>query len=182
MGHLLMGQLALEQSGADEVWFVPAPAPPHKLGAVHSDYKIRVDMTRELIDGFPGLTVKELEISLPQPSYTVDTLRYCIKMYPGVQFLFLLGTDSLAQLPDWHEAEVLAEIAEFLVAVRTGHDYAPTAASTRQILPGLQSTVLEMPIIDVSSTWIRERMQEGKTLCGLVPDTVVEQWLAHHHG
>lgn len=181
IGHLVMGQVALEQSQADEVWFIPAPAPPHKLESVHSDYEVRVQMTKALIAGHPGLAVCELEAALPQPSYTVDTLKACLERYPNTLFQFLLGSDSLSQLPGWHQASELTQLVEFIVAVRVGFEYEETINEIRSALPNLRTQVIEMPMLDVSSTFVRDRLQRGQTLCGLVPESVTRIWLSHHN-
>jgi nicotinate-nucleotide adenylyltransferase len=177
-----MGQLALEQTASDEVWYIPAPAPPHKLESVHSDYDVRVQMTQALIEGYFGLRVSELESRLSQPSYTVDTLRACRELYPDIHFQFLLGSDSLAQLPTWHEAVNLTQLVEFVVAVRAGFEYEKTMEDVAQLLPNIRARVVEMPMVDVSSTFVRDRLQHRRSLCGLVPVNVMDIWLAHHHG
>lgn len=176
-----MGQLALEQTAADEVWYIPAPAPPHKLESVHSDYHVRVQMAQALIEGYSGLRVRELESRLSQPSYTVDTLRACRDMYPNIHFQFLLGSDSLAQLPTWHQAADLTQLVEFVVAARVGFEYEKTMEDVSQRLPNLRARVVEMPMVDVSSTFVRDRLQQRRSLCGLVPVSVMDIWLAHHH-
>lgn len=177
-----MGQLALEQSAADEVWYIPAPVPPHKLNSVDNDYTVRVQMAEALIESHPRLVVCEIESTLPQPSYTVDTLRACRDSFPNTHFQFLLGSDSLAQLPGWHQAIELTHLVEFIVAVRAGFEYQMTMDEVSRVLPDIRAQAIEMPMVDVSSTFVRDRLQQKKTLCGLVPTRVMEIWKAHHHG
>ncbi|MCL6598223.1 MAG: nicotinate (nicotinamide) nucleotide adenylyltransferase [Alicyclobacillus macrosporangiidus] len=180
VGHLTMAQLAWEQTGADEVWWLPAPAPPHKARQQVDDYGGRVEMVRALIEGYPHLRLCDIEASLPKPSYTVDTVRVLQTLYPRVSFSFLVGSDSLAQLPSWGRAKELARAIPFWVAVRSGWPFDETYAASRARLPELRAQRLEMPILDVSSTFLRERLERRLPVCGLVPDRVLRVWNKIH--
>lgn len=176
IGHLLMAQLAHEETQA-EVWWLPAPVPPHKLDAPPATpYDVRVEMVRALVAGHSGMQVSTIEAELPKPSYTVDTVAALRQRHPGTSFLFLIGSDSLAALDTWHEAARLTEAVSFLVAVRSGYPFAATYERMRSKLPRLVAQPLEMPLIDVSSSWIRERAARGLPLCGVVPEAVVRIW------
>jgi nicotinate-nucleotide adenylyltransferase len=177
VGHLLMAQLALEQCGAEEIWFLPAPAPPHKQHERPLGHDVRLRMVELLIQGYEGMKVCDIESTLPRPSYTVDTVRACIERFPDCRFRFLLGSDSLAALPTWRQADTLANLIEFIVAVRAGYPFAETLARIRRALPAVRATALEMPIVDVSSTFVRERLLAGRPVCGLVPPQVLNVWL-----
>lgn len=176
VGHLLMAHLALEQLHADGVWFLPAPAPPHKPTEPPLHYPLRVEMVKALIQDEPRFSLCTIEASMPKPSYTVDTVRACKRSYPELRFMFLIGTDSLAQLPTWHRADELTAEVEFLVATRSGHDYHEALGQVNPVLPHLRTEELEMPLVDVSSTWLRARRAADKPLCGLVPEQVVVLW------
>lgn len=177
-----MAQLALEQTNTDQVWMLPAPMPPHKMGEKHLEYAFRVEMTKALIQGYPRLSVSTIEASLEGPSYTVDTIVACRQQYPEYYFRFLLGSDSLADLPTWHEAQRLSREIEFVVAGRSSHMFEPTLLHTRRVLPDLQVEILEMPILDISSRWLRVRLEAGQPVCGLVPDRVLEIWQRQFSG
>jgi nicotinate-nucleotide adenylyltransferase len=177
VGHLLMAQLALEQCEAEEIWFLPAPAPPHKQQERPLGHDVRLRMVELLIQGYEGMKVCDIESTLPRPSYTVDTVRACIERFPDCRFRFLLGSDSLASLPTWREADTLANLIEFIVAVRAGYPFAETLERIRRALPAVRATALEMPIVDVSSTFVRERLSAGRPVCGLVPPQVLDVWL-----
>ncbi len=175
VGHLTMAQLALEQSGADAVWFLPAPQPPHKhLATPH--LTVRKAMVHELIRGYEGLDLCLIEEELPAPSYTVDTIAAVKERWPDHRFEFLIGSDSLAQLPSWHEAARLTLLLPFLVASRTGFPFAPTYEETKQRLPELDARQLSMPLLDVSSTWLRARLEAGLPTCDLCPPAVAALW------
>ncbi|MDQ0190504.1 nicotinate (nicotinamide) nucleotide adenylyltransferase [Alicyclobacillus cycloheptanicus] len=175
VGHLVMAQLALEQTGAASVWFLPAPEPPHKA-RLALPFQTRVALVEALVANYPRLAVSTIEADLPRPSYTVDTVQALQEAHPAQSFVFLIGADSLAQLPGWHQADVLTRRVPFLVAARSGFPFAPTLAQTRRHLPHIQATAIEMPILDVSSTWIRARWEAGQPVCGLVPEPVQAAW------
>lgn len=182
VGHLLMAQLAVEQTGIDEVWLLPAPLPPHKVAQAHLPYPLRLAMTEALIRGKANLRVSTIEASLSGPSYTVDTVQECQKQYPDHQFRFLIGSDSLADLPTWHEAKKLSKLVTFVIAARSSHFIDETLSQTLRELPELRIQVLEMPLLDVSSSWLRTRLEAGKPVCGLVPDGVLQIWQTHFSG
>ncbi|GMA52121.1 putative nicotinate-nucleotide adenylyltransferase [Alicyclobacillus contaminans] len=175
VGHLMMSQLALEQTGADAVWFLPALVPPHKQ-QVQEPFELRVQMVEALIAGMPGMSVCDIERELPVPSYTVDTLRALRRRYPDYRFQFLLGADSLATLPGWYRADELVHMATILVAARTGHSLTDVLSDAKRQLPAMEVRVVEMPLSDVSSTFLRDRLNHGLPTCGWVPEAVLELW------
>ncbi|MCL6445906.1 MAG: nicotinate (nicotinamide) nucleotide adenylyltransferase [Alicyclobacillus sp.] len=178
LGHLLMAQLAYEQTAADEVWWLPAPVPPHKPEDAYVAYADRVAMAELLIADTPYFVVSTIESELETPSYTVDTVRACKARYPDCSFQFLLGSDSLAQLPDWHEAEALTREITFVVASRAGYPFSETLCEVQRCLPDLRAVELVMPLLDVSSTWLRQRLGEGRPVCGLTTPAVLERFQA----
>jgi nicotinate-nucleotide adenylyltransferase len=182
IGHLVMAELALEESGAEELWFLPAPVPPHKMKTHALSYELRVRMTEAMVQGRKGMRVCTIEGDLPEPSYTVHTVSACKRAYPQHVFRFLIGSDSLASLPTWHQAKELVENIEFLVAVRSGYPFQTVYSATLEALPGLRAKAIEMPLLDISSTWLRHRFESGLPLCGLVLPEVEEIWLSARQG
>lgn len=176
VGHLTMATLALEQTGVDEVWFLPAPSPPHKSDITDVSFAWRSRMVGALIHAYPGLRLMQLEQNLPRPSFSVDTVQACQTWYPDVHFSFLMGTDSLLQLPTWHGAKQLATLISFIVVARTDYLMEETLAQVRAVLPDVQARCIEMPLLDISSTWLRERLNQGLDTCGLMPPNVLEVW------
>ncbi len=170
-----MAELAREQTGADQVWFMPAAVPPHK-GRPYQDFAWRTEMVAALIDGRDGLLVCAIEQELPPPSYTVDTVAELRRRHPEHSFWFLIGADSLQTLPTWHGAERLAGDIPFLVAPRAGYPTEELFQRVSRQLPGLRLRAIDMPIVDVSSTWLRQRLLAGKSACGLIPERVVRVW------
>lgn len=176
IGHLMMAQLAYEQTECEAVWVMPAPSPPHKEGLQMSPYEVRRDMTAALIQNGRGLVLCEVEAKRSDLSFTVDTVRILQEQHPDIEFQFLIGSDSLHDLPTWHGSGELTQRIEFIVAARAEAPFAETYARVKEVLPDLRAHLLHMPMLDVSSTFIRERLEQGRPLCGLVPDTVLETW------
>lgn len=175
VGHLAMAQLALEQERADAVWWLPASVPPHKVEQSLS-YGARVRLVSALIEGYARLSICTLEGELPTPSYTVDTVAALHARYPKTRFSFLIGTDSLAQLPTWRRAGDLVSQIDFLVAARSGFPYEETVVATKRRLAELVIRWVEMPVLDVSSSWLRSRWAAKLPLCGLIPERVEQAW------
>lgn len=177
VGHLTMAQLALEQTGVDEVWFLPAPNPPHKQEIGDDTFGWRAAMVTALLEGRAGLRTMPIEEFLPRPSYTVDTVHACQSWYPDVEFSFLLGADSLEQLLTWHGVDELAKRVPFYVVARSGTSALTQVVNIlRESLPELRATAIEMPLLDVSSTWLRERLEAGADICGLISPAVLDLW------
>ncbi|KPV38976.1 nicotinate (nicotinamide) nucleotide adenylyltransferase [Alicyclobacillus ferrooxydans] len=176
IGHLMMAQLAYEQTECEAVWVMPAPSPPHKEGLLVSPYRVRRDMTAQLIAGSQGLVLCEVEAEREALSFTVDTVRILQEQHPDTEFRFLMGSDSLHDLPTWHGSNELTKRIDFMVAARAEAPFEETYARVKEVLPDLRAHLLRMPMLDVSSTFIRERLEQGKPLCGLVPDMVLETW------
>lgn len=176
IGHLTMANLAIEQTDVDEVWFLPAPSPPHKLEITDDTFDWRVRMVDALVQAYPSLRAMSLERHLPRPSFSVDTVQACQTWYPDVHFSFLLGTDNLAKLHTWHDALALTRRIHFFVAARTGYPLDDTLANVRLRLPDLTVHRIDMPLLDISSTWLRTRLQQGLDPCGLIPQNVLNVW------
>lgn len=177
IGHLTMASLALEQIRANEVWWLPAPIPPHKShDSEMRSFELRCKMVEILIQTHVGMRMMPLEAHLPRPSYTVDTIRACQSWFPEIEFQFLLGSDSLAQLPTWHGAEELSERISFVVATRTGYPFEAACHEVKQQLPNLRVRHVEMPLLDVASSWLRSRINQQYSTFGLIPEAVLDIW------
>jgi nicotinate-nucleotide adenylyltransferase len=168
IAHLILAEQAREQVSLDEVWFVPAGDPWRKASREVSPAAHRLAMTRLAIQGVSGFLVDDCEIRRTGPTYTVDTLRELRERIDGDDELFLLlGEDALADIPNWHEPERLADHAYIVVAPREGADGPPTLPFD----PG-RVVRIEMPYIAVSSTDLRARARLGRSLRFLVPAAV----------
>src|ERR1700676_3229696 len=118
-GHLLLAECCREQCRLDQVWFVPAHLPPHKQTVSLTSGEHRATMLRLATGGNEAFVVATLELERGGVSYTVDTLATVAASEPGAELFLLLGSDSLADLPTWHEPQRICELA-LPVAVRRG--------------------------------------------------------------
>lgn len=163
IGHLILGQSARDELKLDRVFFVPtfAPAAAHK--AITTSFGHRVAMLRLATADNEGFHVSEIEESLPTPTYTVNTLQSLHASRPNAELFFLMGADSLAQVDTWHQPEKLVALARLAVAPRSGYPLTARFPFAR----------IDMPLIEVSATVLRQRTQEGFSLRYLVPDPVI---------
>jgi nicotinate-nucleotide adenylyltransferase len=184
LAHLIMAEQSREQGQLDQVWFVPAARPPHKQDRPCTPFAQRVEMLALAIAGQPAFRVEELEKDRPGLSYTADTLTEVCRQHPEDAFFLLVGSDTLADLPHWHAPVRVIESAGLLVWVRPSS----TALSadelrTRLRLPEsvpLNLQIIRGPLIDISSSDLRQRAREGRSLRYLVP-RAVECYLQEKH-
>ena len=162
---------AAEQLGLDGVRFVPAATQPLKVGRASASPADRLAMTERLVRGIPGFTVDPAEIGRPGLSYTVDTLAAVAAELPGAELFLLLGADAYALFDQWRDPERVRALATIVVMVR-----GDGAAGPRE-RPGVM--VLQSRRVDVSSTELRARVRDGRTIRGFVPDAVAD-YIAEH--
>ena len=176
IGHLLTGQSVAEARNLDQVWFVVANDPWQKSAArVVSKASLRLSMVEQACfwSRQPHFTLKpcEIEIHGGGPSYTADTLRTLGSSFPDTEFEVIVGSDTAAQLHTWHDAEWLAQNAHFVMVQRGGHTAVPS--------DGFRITVVRTPLIEVSSSEIRERVGAGLPVDHMVPSSVAALMRAH---
>lgn len=180
-GHLVMAEQCREQCGLDQVWFLPAGLPPHKTGSAISSGKQRAEMLEFAIAGQPEFLVNRMELSREGKTYTVDTLTELHNERPNDELFFLIGGDSLNDLPLWREPGRIVELAT-VVAVNRGDRPLPDGTQLIEHLgPAVASRIklVTMPGMDLSSTDIRQRVREGKSIRFMVP-RAVEAYIAEH--
>jgi nicotinate-nucleotide adenylyltransferase len=151
---------------------MPANVPPHKERVVTAT-EHRLAMVRQAVASNSRFVVSTLEVERQGPNYTVDTLRMLRESWgSSVRLCFLMGLDQLINLPRWREPEELLKLADFAVLARPG--YHADMASLERMLPGLADRVMFVPapLIGISSTVIRERVQRGQSIRYLVPRSV----------
>ncbi len=168
LGHLVLAEQCREACGLDRVWFVVAGSPPHKPGertpAAH-----RLEMARIAVAGHPAFAVSEVETRRPGPHYSVETLEAVRLERPGDDLFFLIGADSLADLPFWREPEAIVRLATVVVVNRPGIDpgepgarpvFGPDAHAMRDVT---------IPPIGIASHDLRRRLAEGRSVRYMVP-------------
>ena len=175
LGHLVLAEWARARLRLDRVVFMPAGTPPHKRGRRLTAAAHRVAMTRLAVRGNPAFTVSELETRRSGPSFTVDTLRTLRARHPGARLYLLMGSDSLADFPNWHEPAQIARLATLVVAARpaAGLPRPPGRARGRRVV------LLDNPLVAIASSGVRARARAGLSLRYLVPDAVAAYAARH---
>lgn len=172
IGHLVMAQEAREQLGLDRVVLMPVAVPPHKEADGDPGAGVRLALARLAAEGEDGLEVSTVEIDRGGASFTVDTLRELHERYPEQELTFIVGADMAHSLPAWREPERILELARLAVAEREGIARDDIAERLAPLHDGSRVTFFDMPRIDVSSSDIRRRVAEGRSVRHLVPDAV----------
>jgi nicotinate-nucleotide adenylyltransferase len=170
--HLVNASEVAYRLCLDEVVFVPAGRPLHKLPMASAEQ--RLAMTVAATAAHPAFSVSRLEIDRPGPAYTVQTLGELRRMLGGEDELFFIaGADVLGHLPTWREPELLVGLAHFVFCSRVGYQW------TDPGLPAERVTLLNVPEWHISSMLIRHRVRQGRPIRYLVPDRVAELVVAH---
>lgn len=173
-GHLMICEYIKEEMGLDKVIFIPTGNPPHKdLGVSAED---RYEMVRLAISPNPDFEISDIETTRVNLSYTVDTIRELKKIYKEEKLYFLIGLDSLFQLKTWKKIGDLSQEIEFVVALRPG--YIDKEEINREIdflrdNFGTRINLIKTPLYEISSTDLRDRIHEGKSLRYLIPKKVL---------
>jgi nicotinate-nucleotide adenylyltransferase len=168
LGHLIAAEQAREQARLDQVVFVPAARPPHKPRESLAPFGQRAEMLALAIAGHPAFRLDDLEKDRPGPSYTADTLEELHRLQPDASFALILGADCLPELAAWRDPGRIGHLAEIIIVPRAG-----ATAAERSVPHSVKiKTILEMPLIDISSHDIRRRVAQGRSIRYLVPRAV----------
>jgi len=166
-GHLMLANYLVENSGLDALWFVISPQNPFKTKeSLLPDYQ-RLELVNRAIEGYKKFSACDIEFSMPKPSYTIDTLTYLGEKYPKREFALIMGTDNLDRLDRWKNYEQIINNHKIIVFPRNGSD-----GGTLRSHPNVK--IVDTPIIEVSSTFIRESIRQGKDVRFFMPEKVFE--------
>lgn len=165
-GHLFIAHHILQTAQLQEVWFVVSPQNPFKKSNSLLNEHHRYYLVQLAVEGTPGLKASNVEFHLPKPSYTIHTLTYLEEQYPKHQFHIIMGSDSFQNLPNWKNGNVIMERYPIIVYNRPGFVLENAAQNV---------TLIDAPLLDISSTFIRKLLQEGKSIKFLVPDQVIDE-------
>jgi len=174
IGHLIAAERAIEQAGLSRLIFVPAAIPPHKKERKRDDGNHRFQMLLRSIRGNPRIEVSDCELRRGGLSYTVDTLRDFKAGMEETELCFLLGMDMLPEFPSWRSADEILELAELLVLTRPDFPLPTIDRSVRNRL-----RICKIPDIGVSSSDIRRRVREGRSIRYMVRESV-EEYIRRH--
>lgn len=175
-GHLMMAESALRHLGLSQVLFVPAGRPRFKNRRAVSAARHRLRMVELAIDGKPSFRLSAMEIERRGVTYTVDTLRELKSgLEPADELFFIMGWDSLAELPLWHQPSDLISLCNLVAVPRAGYAK-PDLTILEKKITGLSQRLfmLNEPVVDISSSDIRNRARDGLDIRELVPDSVAD--------
>jgi len=175
-GHLLLAECCLEALRLDEVWLIPAAVSPHKQDRQRAPAKARLEMLELALSGHERLLASPLEIERGGVSYTVETLATIRQQHPAASLFLLMGADSLHDLPTWREPARICELAVPAVVCRGGAaapDFSVLASLvSAQRLEEIKAAQVRMPLIELSSTDLRQRAAAGQSLRYRTPRAV----------
>lgn len=165
IGHLALANWLCEFAGLDEVWFVITPQNPLKHRDQLLDDSLRLEMARAAVSDYPKFKVSDIEFHLPKPSYTVNTLRKLSELYPDRDFHFIMGADNWQLFERWKDHEVLLQSYKLLIYPRKGFEiHIPDNEPNVRIA--------DAPLMEISSTFIREAYKAGKDVRFFLPEGV----------
>lgn len=176
MGHLIAAMSALEAAELHEVWFIPTASPPLKPNAPSADAHHRLEMVKLAISGQPAFRVIDIELKRGGTSYSIDTVTSLMGQYEDHQFYYIIGSDRIHDLPQWHRAEELSKLVHFIGLNRPSEPLQLDRLSEEW---RSKITIAPMPLIDISSTELRRRALAGKSLRYFVPE-LVEQYIRRY--
>lgn len=172
-GHIALAKAFLNQAHLDEVWFVVSPQNPFKRNDALLDDNIRLKMVGEALKDEPKLIVSDIEFHLPKPSYMYLTLRRLKVLYPQNAFTLLIGGDNWKAFGRWKNSDEIVENYQIAVYPRRNDDINAEALSSNVKL-------LKTPLLDISSTQIRQLVHDGKSVSALVPPSIAS-FISRHH-
>lgn len=170
VGHLKIAQEVYERMGLERVLFVPAYIAPHKVGQHFASAADRYEMTRLALEGQPAFDLTDMELRRSGVSYTIDTVKELISIHKGCELFFIIGEDTVTQLHTWRNIQELLRLVTFVAAGRPGYEGVLETVKKNLGFDAVSRIVLlDTPEYDVSSTKIREYLQAGRSLTGLIP-------------
>lgn len=174
IGHLVIANYMIEYSSdLDNIWFVISPQNPLKKKSTLLANHHRLYLTELAIGNDPDLEVSDIEFNLPRPSYTIDTLTYLEERYPNNRFALIMGADNLATLNKWKNYDLLLENYEIYAYPRSGYSTNKIPVE-RDLLNNAVIHYVDAPLMEISSSFIRTSIKEGKNIRYFLPPKVYE--------
>lgn len=162
IGHLAIANFMVEFTDLEQLWFVVSPQNPLKeKSSLLKDYH-RLEMVRLAVEEDDRFRASDIEFKLPTPSFTIDTLAYLEEKHPGNEFQLLMGADGLRTFHKWKHADLIVRKYHRLIYPRPGE----TPDARRDLS---NATLVEAPLMEISSSFIRRAIREGKDVRHLVP-------------
>jgi len=172
-GHVMLANYLVEFTDLDELWFVVTPQNPLKKKEDLLDDDERLKMVQLAVGDDSRFVVSDIEMHMPRPSYTINTLTALSEQHPDCEFVFICGMDSLQNLKNWREYQKILDNYELLVFPREGYDGG-------ELVNYPSVSILKTPIVEVSSTFIRECVKEGRDVRHFMPEKAFQYMQEHH--
>ena len=167
IGHLIISNHVLNNTLLDQIWFVISPQNPLKKEKFLLNEEYRKHLIDLAIEGERKLRSTNIEFKLPRPSYTIDTMTYLSEKFPENYFSIIMGSDSYNNLKKWKNYKILIERFEIIIYERPGFIV--------EAVDNTKPSILQAPLLEISSTHIRELIHKKKSIKFLVPDIVKEE-------
>ncbi|UOB19190.1 nicotinate (nicotinamide) nucleotide adenylyltransferase [Abyssalbus ytuae] len=164
IGHLVIANHLAEYSDMNEVWFVVTPQSPFKTKKTMLDNNQRLEMVFRATEDYTTLKPSNIEFGLPQPNYTVNTLAYLEEKYPDYEFALIMGEDNLKSFHKWKNYDVILQNHDIYVYPRISGGTTETRFNDHSRIHFINA-----PVMEISSTFIRNAIKEGKNVRPLLP-------------
>jgi nicotinate-nucleotide adenylyltransferase len=169
VGHMIIANHMAEHSDLDQIWMMVTPHNPHKEKNSLLDDRQRLHLVHLATEDFPKVKPSDFEFKLPQPNFTVNTLAHLQDKYPKYEFSLIMGEDNLKNLHKWKNYEVILANHEIYVYPRISSDI-----ENLEFKNNPKIHIVNAPIVEISSTFIRENIKNGKNIQPLLPQKVWE--------
>lgn len=166
-GHLVIANYMANHTGLDKVWLVVSPHNPLKDKKDLIQVYDRLEMAKLATEEADNIVVSDIELKLPQPSYTIDTLTHLKALYPEHDFVLIMGADNLKSLKKWKNYEIILRDYHIYVYPRPG-------ASNLELASHPSISITNTPLMEISSTFIRKAIVDHKNVKFFLPDKVIE--------
>ncbi len=185
LGHLRIAEETRGRHGLDKVVFIPAGDPPHKELTELASGSDRLEMVKLAIKDNPRFEASDIEVLRPGKSYTIDTVtRLQLQLGAEVELYFIIGADTIRELPTWRSLAELVELCQFVTVARRGFDSGDFEALRDVVsdlaLRNMKAMYLDIAPVDISASEIRQRVRAGLSIDGLVPGAV-ESYIVEKH-
>jgi len=172
VGHMIIANYMVTHTEMDKLWMVVSPQNPFKEKKSLANNYDRLHLLQLALDDNPMITASDIEFSLPVPSYTIDTLTYLHEKYPDHEYVLIMGGDNLYSLHKWKNYELLLERYQIYVYTRPTHEIPDIAEHPNVHL-------FDAPLLDISSSYIRNEIAKARSIRYLVPDRVYGYLMAN---
>ena len=167
IGHIAIAGYMKEFAGMDEIWFIVSPQNPFKNPEQLASPAARLHMVRLATVDHPSFSASDIEFGMPLPSYTLNTMKKLAVDFPGRDYHIITGTDNIESIISWKGGRTLLRDYQFLVYPRPGNGSSRLSIFSKAI-------IVNAPVIEISSSFIRQALKEGKDMRAFVPSRAYE--------